>query len=205
MLKQSFETNNCIDRMRVVIDCANGAASNIAKEIFDDLGIDAYLIGASPDGYNINLNFGSEHPQTLRNQVIKHEAKVGIAFDGDADRVIFVDELGKVIDGDAILALMARDLKQKRQLVHDTMVATVMSSVALDKALAGNNINVVRTEVGDKFVVRKMVDHGYSFGGENSGHLIKFPEATTGDGIFYCYAVFVDIFAPRQKTRIRTR
>jgi len=183
-LKDAFALKEGSDRIKVIIDCANGAASHIAPAIFIDFGFSVFVIGASPDGYNINRNFGSEAPDTLRDAVIKRQADLGIAFDGDADRVIFVDEGGNVIDGDAILALLASNFKRKGQLAKHTVVATVMSSMVLDRALAAEGISVSRTEVGDKFVVRHMLDQGYSFGGENSGHLIKFPEATTGDGIF---------------------
>jgi len=184
-------------RLRVVIDCAHGSASSLVPEMFAEQDVDVTVIGANPDGGNINLGFGSEHPETLKQEVIKQNADLGIAFDGDADRVVFVDDHGQAIDGDAVLAVMARDLQKTGRLAKNTLVATVMSSAALDHALISENITVLRTEVGDKFVVRKMKDEGYTFGGENSGHLILFPEVTTGDGIFSSI-LFLDILQRAQ-------
>lgn len=173
-----------LNGIRLVVDCAHGAASTIAQELFAKLGANAVIIGASPTGLNINRDFGSEAPHTLQREVRAQNAALGIAFDGDADRVIFVDERGELIDGDAILAIMAIDQQQQYGLKHNVMVSTVMSSVALDMALAPHNISVVRTQVGDKYVARMMQEHDYSFGGENSGHVILSPDTTTGDGLF---------------------
>jgi phosphoglucosamine mutase len=169
--------------LRLVIDCAHGAASYLAPQILTPKDSQVKIIGAFPDGHNINRDFGSEAPHRLKNEVIEFQADLGIAFDGDADRVIFADERGELIDGEAILALLAIYLKDKKLLKKDTLVTTIMSSVALDTVLAPHNISVVRTPVGDKHVARSMLENGYSFGGENSGHLIAFPLATTGDGI----------------------
>lgn len=184
MIKSAFGSRFSLDGLRIVVDCAHGAAYKMAAHIFAEFGCDVRVIGASPDGSNINRGFGSEAPGKLKSEVINSQAHVGLAFDGDADRVIFIDEKGESIDGDAILATIALDLKKCGLLQKDTVVATVMSSVALDRALSSHQIRVVRTLVGDKFVARKMLEDGYSFGGENSGHLIIFPQATTGDGIF---------------------
>ncbi len=165
---------------KFVVDCANGSASFVAQEIFSD----AIVIAAEPDGKNINDGVGSEHPESLANAVKKSGANIGFAFDGDADRIIVVDENGNWIDGDAVLALLAIDLKQRGLLKKNRIVATIMSGVALDNALLPHGITVVRSDVGDKLVAQKILDEGLNFGGENSGHIMCFPETTTGDGIF---------------------
>jgi phosphoglucosamine mutase len=183
MLKFVFG-HNFSTSLSVVMDCANGAASSLAQSLFSQLGAKLKLIGCSPNGNNINHGFGSEAPGHLKAEVIACKADLGIAFDGDADRVIFVDEHGEIIEGDAILAIMAIHAKKTGRLYNNTMVATVMSSMALDSALAPFDIKVVRTNVGDKFIARKMASEGLCFGGENSGHLLFFPQTTTGDGIF---------------------
>lgn len=168
---------------KIVVDCALGAASRLAKEIFTEFGCQVLVIGEYNDGDKINFGYGSEAPETIRSAVLENHADLGIAFDGDADRVIFIDENGHVIDGDAILALMAIDLKSEGRLEKNTFTATIMSSIALDRVLTPHGIKVVRTSVGDKLVAEKMREEGFSFGGENSGHLIMFPYSTTGDGI----------------------
>jgi len=169
--------------LRIVLDCAHGAAFKLAPAVFTECGFELRIIGNKPDGHNINRDFGSEAPHRLKQEVLDFKADVGIAFDGDADRVIFADERGEIIDGDAILACLALYLKQQNLLAKNTLVTTIMSSVALDNALAPHGISVTRTPVGDKYVARHMLENGFSFGGENSGHLIMFPLATTGDGI----------------------
>jgi phosphoglucosamine mutase len=169
--------------LTVVVDCAHGAAHQLAPDIFRELGCLVHPIGIAPNGRNINHEFGSEWPETIKREVIEHRADLGIAFDGDADRVIFINELGEIIDGDAILAAMAIALKKTNRLNHNTLVTTVMSSIALDKALLPHGIKVLRTLVGDKFVARKMVEESLCFGGENSGHIINFDASTTGDGL----------------------
>lgn len=169
--------------LTIVVDCANGSASHLAPAFFKRLGAHVIAINQHQPGRKINHSCGSEDPQTLMREVLNHQADVGIAFDGDADRVIFVDEAGALLDGDGILAVMAIDLKRRGQLQHNTLVATIMSSIALDRALIPHDIKVVRTGVGDKYVARAMRDGGFSFGGENSGHMIVFPHATTGDAL----------------------
>lgn len=184
MITSSFPTGFSLTGLKIVVDCAHGAAASIAERIFSEKGAEAIFIGSTPDGSNINRGFGSEFPDQLKKEVVLKNAHLGIAFDGDADRVIFVDEKGQLIDGDAILAAIAIDLKKCGALKNNTVVSTIMSSVALDLALAQAGVDVVRTQVGDKYVVRKMMEHDYCFGGENSGHLILYPHTTTGDGIF---------------------
>ena len=169
--------------LRIVLDCAHGAAFSLAPAVFAECGFELRIIGCEPDGQNINRDFGSEAPHRLKHEVLDFKADIGIAFDGDADRVIFADEQGEIIEGDAILATLAIYFKQQNVLSKNTLVTTIMSSVALDNALSPHNISVVRTPVGDKHVARHMLENGFSFGGENSGHLIMFPLATTGDGI----------------------
>lgn len=181
--------------LRIVLDCAHGAAAHMAPEIFSELSSEIRLIGCAPNGSNINRGFGSEAPERLQREVLDFKADIGIAFDGDADRVIFVDERAQIVDGDAILAALALHLHRHNKLNKNTIVATIMSSVALDNALAPHGISVVRTAVGDKYVARHMLEGGYSFGGENSGHLIMFPVATTGDGIFSALNILEIIFA----------
>lgn len=185
LMSSAINPTISLKNKRIVIDCAHGAASNIAPQLFGLLDCDIKIIGASPDGQNINAGFGSEYPAQLKNEVIQYKADLGIAFDGDADRVIFIDEKGNTIDGDALLAIFALHFKQSGLLHKNTLVSTVMSSVALDQALNPHGINVERTPVGDKYVTRHLVNSGFSFGGENSGHLILLPETSTGDGIFF--------------------
>lgn len=184
-LASTISPSISLQTKRIVIDCAHGAASKIAPHLFSQIGCDIRIIGASPDGLNINRGFGSEYPGKLKSEVVNSKADLGIAFDGDADRVIFIDENGELLDGDAILAIFALHLKQQGLLDKDTLVSTVMSSIALDLALNPHGIKVERTPVGDKFVARHLVNQGFSFGGENSGHLIMLPNTCTGDGLFF--------------------
>ncbi len=184
LLKKVHKPSLLARKLRLVVDCAHGAASRIAIHLFSYLGYEARIIGASPDGHNINRGFGSESPGKLKSQVLNNKADLGIAFDGDADRVIFINEKGELIDGDALLATFAVHLKKQGRLAKNTLVSTVMSSIALDHALEPYDIKVERSHVGDKWVSKALVDGGFSFGGENSGHLIMLPETSTGDGLF---------------------
>lgn len=170
--------------LKLVVDCAHGAAFQLAPSLFQRLSCTTTFLGIEPDGFNINKNAGSEAPGHLIETVRKQGADLGIAFDGDADRVVFVDDTGEIIEGDAVLTLFAIHEQKLGRLHKNTVVSTIMSSVALDNALAHYDIKVSRTDVGDKFVAQKMLEQGFSFGGENSGHLLFFPECTTGDGIF---------------------
>lgn len=169
--------------LRIGLDCANGASWMIAKAVFDALGAQTYLTGASPDGLNINRGCGSTHIENLCAFVKENHLDVGFAFDGDADRCIAVDENGNVVDGDGILYILASRLKSRDMLDHNTMVATVMSNSGLLKALQKADIRCVQTAVGDRFVYECMQSGGYRLGGENSGHIILKKYATTGDGI----------------------
>ena len=168
---------------RVGLDCANGSAWTIAKSVFDALGAETYLLGAEPNGLNINRGVGSTHPETLQKFVVEHGLDVGFAYDGDGDRCICVDEKGQPVTGDHILYILAGELQRQGQLEGNTVVATVMSNLGLFKALSAMGIRWETTQVGDRFVYARMQEKGYSLGGEQSGHIIISKYATTGDGI----------------------
>jgi phosphoglucosamine mutase len=179
---------------RIVCDCANGSSSALAPELFERLGASVRAINCSPDGRNINLNCGSLHLEVLRAAVLAQSADVGVAFDGDADRALFVSRSGKIIDGDAVLLLTARYLKDQGWLRcgegPPTVVATVMSNLGLERALASHGIRLIRTPVGDKYVLEEMIRIGAILGGEQSGHIIFHQFATTGDGMLTALRVF---------------
>jgi len=168
---------------KLVVDCANGAATEVAPRLFNRLGAKVDWIGASPNGRNINLNCGSLHLDNLRQRVLETGADLGIAFDGDADRALFVAGNGQIVDGDAVLYLAGTYLKRAGQLPADLVVATVMSNLGLQKALESKGIQMLRTPVGDKYVLEEMVKRGAVLGGEQSGHVIFLNQATTGDGL----------------------
>ncbi|MEI8078500.1 MAG: phosphoglucosamine mutase, partial [bacterium] len=175
--------NQRLDGLKIVLDCANGAAYHIAPLIFRELGADVTSIHIEPDGYNINNGCGALHPETAAKVVCDTGADLGIAFDGDADRVIFCDNQGQTVDGDRILAMCAIDRKRRSRLAGDTLVVTSMSNLGLHDAMAANGIRVETTDVGDRQVIERMRDGGYTLGGEKCGHLIFMDHATTGDGI----------------------
>ncbi len=172
-----------LDNHKVVLDCANGAASAVAPQLFADLGGEVIVTHASPDGRNINLGCGALHPEIVAAEVLRHRASIGITFDGDADRVLFADEHGKVVNGDAVLLLAARDLHAQGKLVNATVVATTMSNMGLEAALARSGIKMLRAPVGDKYVLEQMLATGASLGGEQSGHILFSGRSTTGDGL----------------------
>ena len=169
--------------LRIVIDCANGAACEVAPRLFSRLGAQVDWIGNTPNGRNINLDCGSLHLDNLRKRVVETKADLGIAFDGDADRALFVSGSGKIVDGDAVLFLAGVNLKQADKLPGDLVVATVMSNLGFEKALDSYGIQMLRTPVGDKYVLEEMLKHGAAIGGEQSGHVIFLQHATTGDGL----------------------
>lgn len=169
--------------VKVGLDCANGASSNIAKAVFDALGAKTFVINSEPDGLNINTNCGSTHIEGLQALVKEKELDIGFAFDGDADRCLAVDEKGNVVDGDLILYICGKYLKEHNELANDTIVTTVMSNLGLYKACDKIGIKYEKTAVGDKYVNENMVANGYVLGGEQSGHIIFSKHATTGDGI----------------------
>ncbi|MCU1543029.1 MAG: phosphoglucosamine mutase [Microbacteriaceae bacterium] len=172
-----------LDGIHVVLDCANGAAAGVSPQVFTDAGAKVTVIGADPDGYNINDGVGSTHLDNLARAVLEHGADVGIAHDGDADRCLAVDHLGNVVNGDQIMAIIALSMKQRGLLTDDTLVATVMSNLGLRLAMAEHGISVLQTAVGDRYVLEALGEHGLSLGGEQSGHVIMSEYATTGDGI----------------------
>ena len=182
-VKQSFPKSATLDGIKIVIDCANGAAYQIAPTVFAELGADVVPMGVSPDGKNINDGCGALFPDKLAKAVLAHQADIGIALDGDADRLILVDEKGNVVDGDRIMAMVALRLKAKGQLPKDTVVATVMSNLGLERALDQYGIRLLRTKVGDRYVVETLRKEGMVFGGEQSGHLVFLDHGTTGDGV----------------------
>ena len=172
-----------LDGRRVVIDCANGAASAVAPELFAGLGGEVIITHASPDGRNINEHCGALHPEMVAGAVRHHKASMGITFDGDADRSLFADENGCVVNGDAVLLLAARDLQQRGLLAKSTVVATTMSNMGLEAALKRSGIQMLRAPVGDKYVLEQMQAIGAALGGEQSGHIIFSGRSTTGDGL----------------------
>jgi phosphoglucosamine mutase len=172
-----------LGRFKLAVDCANGATSVVAPKLLSGIGIDTVVIGASPDGRNINLDCGSTHPDALARTVIAHGCQMGVAFDGDGDRAIFVDEHGAVVNGDAVLLMSARQLKDEGRLKGNSVVATVMSNIGLEMAMKDLGIDLVRCAVGDKYVMEAMLAGGFSLGGEQSGHVIFSEYLFTGDGL----------------------
>ena len=185
--------------LRVGLDCANGAAWSIAKAVFDALGARTYVIGAEPDGLNINEDAGSTHIEKLRDFVLENGLDVGFAFDGDADRCLCVDEEGNIITGDHVLYILGVYMKQQGQLDNNTVVTTVMSNLGLYKALEARGIGFAKTAVGDKYVYEYMAANGCRLGGEQSGHIIISKYATTGDGILTSLKVMEVMLARKQK------
>jgi len=180
--KSTFPKDLTLEGLTIVVDCGHGAAYRVAPTVLQELGAKVITIGAEPDGKNINKGFGALHPETMCKAVLKTGANLGIALDGDADRLIVADEKGRVVHGDAVMAVCGLDLLRRKALPKKTVVATVMSNLGLDQCMAKAGGRVVRTRVGDRYVVEEMRKNGYSFGGEQSGHLIFLEHATTGDG-----------------------
>ena len=175
--------NLSLDNHRIVIDCANGAASTVAPQLFADLGGEVHITHASPNGRNINENCGALHPEIVAAEVLTQKASLGITFDGDADRALFADQHGNVVNGDAVLLLASRHLKDLGLLTNDTVVATTMSNMGLEAALKRSGIKMLRAPVGDKYVLEQMLSTGAALGGEQSGHIIFSGRSTTGDGL----------------------
>nr|WP_042203987.1 phosphoglucosamine mutase [Nitratifractor salsuginis] len=182
-IKNSFPRSLTLSGLRVVVDCANGAGYRVAPTVLSELGADVVVLGDEPNGFNINEGCGAMHPEYLAKEVLRYRADVGVALDGDADRLVMVDERGEVIDGDKLMGVLAIYLKEQGTLRNDGMVATVMSNQALDDYLARHAITLYRSAVGDKNVVEMMQSKGLNFGGEQSGHIIFSDFAKTGDGI----------------------
>ena len=181
--KTTFPVLGGLSGLKVVVDCANGAAYSSAPEVLWELGAEVIPVGVSPNGFNINQECGSTHPQTAAEAVVQHGADMGICLDGDADRVMIIDENGQVADGDQIMALMASRWAADGTLKGDTLVATVMSNLGLEHYLQGQGLSLHRTAVGDRYVVEAMRANGWNLGGEQSGHIVMTDFATTGDGL----------------------
>ena len=182
-VKSTFPAGLRLDGIKIVVDCANGAAYRAAPEVLWELGADVIPVGVNPDGRNINLDCGSTHPRLAAKTVVAHGADLGICLDGDADRVILIDEQGQVADGDQIMALLAARWADEGRLKGGALVATVMSNLGLERFLAARGVGLERTNVGDRYVVERMRTGGFNLGGEQSGHIVMTDYATTGDGL----------------------
>jgi phosphoglucosamine mutase len=192
-VKQSFPRGLRLDGMRVVVDCAHGAAYKVAPTVFWELGAEVFTVGVSPNGFNINRDCGALVPQQMRREVLARRADIGIALDGDADRLIVCDERGEILDGDQLMALIAIHLARGKRLAGGALVATIMSNLGLERCLSGQGIGLHRTAVGDRYVVEKMRSRGCNLGGEQSGHIILSDYATTGDGLIAALQVLAVI------------
>jgi phosphoglucosamine mutase len=181
--KATFPRRLNLSGMRIVIDCANGAAYKVAPEALYELGAEVIRIGVAPNGFNINQECGSTHPAAMQKAVKEYRADIGIALDGDADRLVICDEKGQVVDGDQIMALIAAEWAKRQQLRGGGVVATVMSNLGLERFLAAKKLKLERTQVGDRYVMARMREAGFNLGGEQSGHLILSDFSTTGDGL----------------------
>jgi phosphoglucosamine mutase len=193
--KRTLPRDLSLEGMRVVVDCANGAAYKVAPEVLWELGADVIAIGNEPNGYNINQDCGSTDPEALKRKVHETRADIGIALDGDADRVIIVDEQARGIDGDQIMAVIAEFWKSMEKLSGGGIVATVMSNLGLERYLGGIGLSLARTKVGDRYVVEHMRAHGYNVGGEQSGHVVLSDFSTTGDGLVAALQIFAVVRA----------
>ena len=193
--KNTFPREINLDGLKMVVDCANGAAYKVAPAVFGELDADVITYMASPNGKNINKQCGALYTDGMREKVVDEEADIGIALDGDGDRVILCDSRGEVVDGDKIMAICAMHLKKKGLLKNDTVIATVMSNFGLEKYLREAGINLIRTKVGDRYVVEEMLKGPYSLGGEQSGHIIFLDHSNTGDGIITALQVLAIIKA----------
>ncbi len=182
-LKNTFPSNYELDDFHIVLDCAHGATYKVAPHVFEELGAKVTTLGVDPEGTNINHNCGALHPELMAAKVRELGADIGLALDGDGDRLIVCDEKGDIVDGDQIMAICAKDMLKRRKLRKKTLVTTVMSNMGLEVAMADMGVDLLRTSVGDRHVVECMRKNGFSFGGEQSGHLIFMDHITTGDGI----------------------
>lgn len=182
-VKRTFPKGRTLDGLKIVVDCANGAAYKVAPEVLWELGADVVPIGVNPDGFNINRDCGSTHTATLCEAVVAHGADIGIALDGDADRVLISDEKGQLVDGDQLMAVIARHWSEAGRLKGNGLVATVMSNLGLEQYLSGLGLDMIRTQVGDRYVVEHMREYGFNIGGEQSGHIILGDYGSTGDGL----------------------
>ena len=185
-LKNTFPRHLTLEGLRIVVDCGHGAAYRVVPEVLSELGAHVIPIGVQPDGENINRSCGALYPESAREVLLHEHADFAVSLDGDADRAVFVDETGDILDGDQILAICAKDMREKGTLKGQTVVATVMSNLGLELALKPLGVRLVRTEVGDRYVVERMLQDGYNLGGEQSGHILFLDHNTTGDGAITC-------------------
>ncbi|ARN83809.1 phosphoglucosamine mutase [Methylocystis bryophila] len=197
--KRTLPRNMSFEGLRIVLDCANGAAYRVAPEALWELGAEVIAIGVDPDGFNINRECGSTSPQALRQKVRELRADVGIALDGDADRVIMIDENGQIIDGDQLMAVVAESWRAQNLLTRPGIVATVMSNIGLERYLASLNLTLERTAVGDRYVLERMREGGFNVGGEQSGHVILSDYSTTGDGLVTAMQVLAEVQRKNQR------
>lgn len=196
--KTVFPRHLTLEGIKVVLDCANGAAYKVAPEVLQELGADVIAIGGEPNGENINHDCGALYPHHVQRLVREHGAHFGVALDGDADRAILVDETGEIVDGDAVMAIAAEEMLRNGVLQKKTVVGTVMSNLGLEVALKRMDARLVRTAVGDRYVVEEMLRNGYNFGGEQSGHIVFLDANTTGDGTITCLSL-LSIMVQRQR------
>ncbi|HTN73317.1 MAG TPA: phosphoglucosamine mutase [Methylomirabilota bacterium] len=188
-LKSSFPRHLTLEGLKIVVDCGHGASYRVLPEVLAELGAEVLPIGVQPDGENINRRCGALYPDVARDVLLHEHADFAVSLDGDADRAIFIDETGEILDGDHILAMCAKEMQEKGTLKGRTVVATVMSNLGLELALKPLGIQLVRTEVGDRYVVERMLEEGYNLGGEQSGHIVFLDHNTTGDGAITCLQV----------------
>ncbi len=193
------QSSGRFEGQRIVLDCANGAASAIAKEVFERLGAEVIAKSSAPDGSNINSHCGSTHPERLQEMVVNYGADLGFAFDGDADRLISCDEYGNIVDGDQAMGILALWMKEHGKLKKDTLVITVMSNLGLKKTMQENGIHVAETRVGDRYVLEEMLANKYSIGGEQSGHIILLDKNSTGDGMMSAIALLNVVAESRKR------
>ncbi|MGH7873244.1 MAG: phosphoglucosamine mutase [Candidatus Binatia bacterium] len=188
-LKNSFPRHLTLEGLRIVVDCGHGAGYRVVPEVLSELGAHVIPIGVHPDGENINARCGALYPEAARDVLLHENADFAVSLDGDADRAVFADEKGEILDGDQVLAMCAKDMQEKGTLKGRTVVATVMSNLGLDLALKPMGVNLERTEVGDRYVVERMLERGHNLGGEQSGHIVFLDHNTTGDGAITCLQV----------------
>ncbi len=202
IVKSSFPKDLTLQGLRIVVDCANGAAYRVAPQILFELGAEVIAINMNPDGFNINQNCGATHTATLAKAVVEYRADIGIALDGDADRLMLCDETGKILDGDVIIGIIAKKMVDDNSLPTKKIVITVMSNMALENYLVSLGISVIRTKVGDRYVVEAMKQNAITLGGEQSGHIILSDYATTGDGLVAALQVLANLCRSKKKLSV---
>ncbi|PZT48218.1 phosphoglucosamine mutase [Helicobacter valdiviensis] len=201
-IKNSFPKELSLHGIRIVVDCANGAAYKVAPTIFSELGAEVFVINDEPNGFNINEGCGATNPIMLQEEVRRVRADIGFALDGDADRLVVVDETGEVVNGDKLIGVLALSAKLNGTLKNNGVVATLMSNLALEEFLSKNGIKLVRSQVGDKYVLEKMLEHDFNFGGEQSGHIIFSDFAKTGDGLVSALQTIAYVLKSQQKASV---